>query len=251
MGHDQEDTMRTRLAIAGLALGALTTIGVGQLVTSVGATKPTIPFDDARLKIEYNPSDGDAGVQFFIDAEEWKHITVTNPRGRKVLDVGAGNVIRNYGLSELFSESSEPPFTEFPFDKFKQLFPEGVYTFRGQNISGERLQSTFVLKHTVPDGAKITSPAEGSTLPANGVTVQWEPVTTPAGIDIAAYEVIVIADDSGLGTAERTIDATLPPTATHMAVPPVFLTPGDYKVEVLAIERGGNQTTVQVAFTVA
>ena len=243
--------MRHRLAIAGLTLGALATLIFGQVVTSADASKPTIPFDDARLKIEANATAGDAGIQFFIDAEEWKHITVTNPQGRKVLDVGAGKVIRNFGLSELFSESSEPPFTEFPFAEFEKLFPEGVYTFRGQNINGEQLMSTFTLKHTIPDGAKITSPTEGSTLPATGVTVAWEPVTTPAGIDIAAYEVIVIADDSGLGTAERTVDVTTPPTATRMAVPPVFLTPGGYKVEVLAIERGGNQTTVEVAFTVA
>lgn len=242
--------MRNRLAIAGLTVGVVATLVVGQFVTAADASRPTIPFDDARLKIEFNATDDDAGLQFFIDAEEWKHITVTNPRGRKVLDVTAGKVIRNFGLSELFSESTEPPFTEFPFAEFKKLFPEGVYTFRGQNVNGERLRSTFTLRHAIPDGAKITSPAEGSTLPANGVTVEWEPVTTPAGIDIAAYEVIVIADDSGLGTAERTVDVTLPPTATRMAVPPVFLTPGGYKVEVLAIERGGNQTTAEVAFTV-
>jgi hypothetical protein len=66
-----------------------------------------------------------------------------------------------------------------------------------------------------------------------------------------AYEVIVVADESGLGTAERTVDVTLPPTATHMAVPPEFFTPGGYKTEVLAIEQSGNQTLTEVAFTVA
>ena len=62
--------------------------------------------------------------------------------------------------------------------------------------------------------------------PANGVTIRWQPVTTPADVDIVAYQVLVVADDSGLGTAERTVDVTLPPTATHMKVPPQFLTPG-------------------------
>jgi hypothetical protein len=236
---------RKPVAIAGLALAALVP------VADSGAAKPkTVPFDDARLKIEFNATDGDAGVQFFIDAETWRHVTVTNPRGHKVADFDAGMVIHNFGLSELFSESSEPPFDELPFAEFKQLFPEGVYTFRGQDIDGQRLQSTFRLTHAIPDGPRITSPTDGATLPPDGVTVRWNPVTTPAGIRVVAYEVIVVADESGLGTAERTVDATLPATATHLHVPAAFLTPGDYKTEVLAIERSGNQTLNEVAFTV-
>ncbi len=244
--------MNKRLAIAGAALVALVPVTAGQFVASADEGKHAeVPFDDARLKIEYNSTAGDAGLQFFVDAEDWKHVTVTNPKGRKVFEADAAKVIRNYGLTELFSETSEPPFTEFPFSEFKKLFPEGVYTFSGKDIDGQRLRSTFTLTHAIPDGAVITSPDDGATLPANGVTVEWQPVTTPAGIDIVAYQVLVVADDSGLGTAERTVDVTLPATATHMAVPPEFLTPGGYKTEVLAIERGGNQTLAEIAFTVA
>jgi hypothetical protein len=244
--------MRRPLAVAGLVLAVLVPVAARHVVASATSTNPTTAsFDDARLKIEYNATDGDAGLQFFIDAEAWRHVTVTNPQGDTVLDVDAATVIRNYGLSELFSESSEPPFDEFPFAEFKKLFPEGVYTFRGQDLDGQQLESTFTLTHAVPDGPTITSPAEGATLAPDGVTVTWQPVTTPAGINIVAYEVIVVADESGLGTAERTVDVTLPPTATHMAVPPEFFTPGGYKTEVLAIEQSGNQTLTEVAFTVA
>jgi hypothetical protein len=242
---------RKPLAIAGVLLAVLAPVAASGAIAPSRAAKPrTAPFDDARLKIEFNATDGDAGLQFFVDAETWRHVTVTNPRGRKVADFDAGTVIRNFGLSELFSESSEPPFDELPFAQFKKLFPEGIYTFRGQDIDGQRLRSTFRLTHVVPDGPRITSPTDGQTLPPDGVTVRWNPVTTPAGIHIVAYEVIVVADESGLGTAERTVDATLPATATHLHVPAVFLTPGDYKTEVLAIERGGNQTLTEVAFTV-
>jgi hypothetical protein len=238
-----------RLAITVVGVAGLASLGAH--AATAGPTKTQeVPFDDARLKIEYNATDGDAGLQFFADSEGWRHVTVTNPGGRTVIDVDAGRVIRNFGLSELFSESSEPPFTEFPFADFKKLFPEGVYTFRGQDLEGHRLKSTFTLTHEVPDGPKIKSPTDGATLAANGVTVTWDPVTKPAGIDIVAYEVLVVADDSGLGTAERTVDVTLPPTATHLDVPPEFLTPGGYKTEVLAIERSGNQTLTEVAFSV-
>src|SRR5262245_25722926 len=242
---------KRQLAIAGVALAALVPVTAWHFVSSAGAENPKeVPFDDARLKIEFNSTDGDAGLQVFADAEAWRHVTVTNPQGHKVLDVDAAQVIRNFGLSELFSESSEPSFDVLPFADFKRLFPAGVYTFRGQGIDGQELKSTFTLTHAIPDGPKITSPADGATLPANGVTVRWQPVTTPAGVHIVAYELIVIADHSGLGTAERTVDVTLPPTATDLAVPPQFLTPGGYKTEVLAIERSGNQTLAEVAFTV-
>jgi hypothetical protein len=235
-------------AAAGVLLVALVPVVVHAAAN--GSSHKTVPFDDARLKIEYNATDGDAGLQFFIDAEDWTHVAVTNPDGHTIMDVDAGTVIRNFGLSELFSESSEPSFDELPFADFKKLFPEGQYTFTGQDIDGQRLQSRFTLTHDVPDGPEITSPTEGSTLNAKAVTIEWKPVTTPAGIDIVAYEVLVVADDSGLGTAERTVDVTLPATATHMDVPPEFLTPGGYKTEVLAIERSGNQTLTEVAFTV-
>jgi hypothetical protein len=239
------------VATAGFAIASLVPLAARDAVPAGEAARPmTIPFDDARLKIELNATDGDAGLQFFVDAEAWRHVTVTNPRGRKVMDVGADKVIRNFGLSELFSESSEPSFDELPFAEFKKLFPEGVYTFTGRDIEGRRLQSTFRLTHKVPDGPRITSPEAEATLSADDVTIRWRPVTTPAGIHVVAYEVIVVADESGLGTAERTVDVTLPSTATHMDVPPEFLTPGGYKVEVLAIERSGNQTLTEVAFTV-
>ena len=41
----------------------------------------------------------------------------------------------------------------------------------------------------------------------------------------------------------------MPPTATSLAVPPGFLLPGtEYEWEVLAIERGGNQTLSSSTF---
>jgi hypothetical protein len=244
--------MRRPLAVVGLELTALFTLAACSGAAAGGASvAKDAPFDDARLKIEYNATDGDAGLQFFVDAEAWRHVTITNPRGGVVMDVDAGKVISDFGLSELFSESSEPPFAEFPFTRFKQLFPEGVYTFTGRDVDDRPLRSTFKLSHVVPDAPDITSPSAGAELPADGVTVEWRPVTTPAGIHVVAYEVIVVADESGLGTAERTVDVTLPATATRLPVPAAFLTPGGYKTEVLAIERNGNQTLMEVPFTVS
>ena len=47
-----------------------------------------------------NATDGDAGLQIFLDGEAW------------------------------------PPFEELPLDQFKELFPEGTYTFRAPPSTG-------------------------------------------------------------------------------------------------------------------
>ena len=75
--------------------------------------------------------------------------------------------------------------------------------------------------------------------------VEWTPVTTPAGIDIAGYQVLVVQEEPVL----RVFSADLPATATRLSVPAEFLQPRtEYKVEVLAIEAGGNQTLTELTF---
>ena len=210
----------------------------------------TVPFKDARLKIEYNATDGDAGLQVFVDADPWREIRITNPAGRVVAEVEAEDVIRDYGLTELFSESSEPPFDEFPFEEFKRLFPEGRYTFTGQMIDGTRMRSTFNFRHTVPDGPQILAPAPDAALAQDALVVEWAPDASPGAVDVVAYQVLVVDDEPSLGNPKRVLDVMLPASATRFPVPLEFLVPGTYKTEVLAIDRTGNQTLSEVPFTI-
>jgi hypothetical protein len=250
--------MKNKLAVAALLIGsagaaagvALSSVTSASGKSSSAGRATLTEFPDARLKIEYNATDGDAGLQLLLDAPAWKQVRITNPNGRDLLEIEAEQVIRNYGLTELFAESSEPPFDEFPFEEFKQLFPEGVYVFSGRTIDGQRLRSTFTLTHRVPDGPVITSPIDGSTVAPDQLTVAWRPVNSPAGVDVVAYQVLVVADQPFVGNPVRVLDAQLPATAARLEIPAEFLTPGAYKAEVLAIERGGNQTLTEVAFTV-
>ncbi len=64
---------------------------------------------------------------------------IAAPDGRLLLDVETKGRLRGYGLTELVSESSEPPFATFPLAEFKQLFPEGRYRFSGRTIGGRRV----------------------------------------------------------------------------------------------------------------
>jgi hypothetical protein len=210
-------------------------------VSQASAKEPSEPFDDARLEIEFNATDGDAGVQVFADAEEWKDFQIFRPDGRRILNIKTKGVLRDFGLSELFSESSEPPFTELPFDEFKQLFPEGDYRFEGTTIDGRRLESEVAFSHTILAAPTFIQPQDGGTLPADDAVIRWAPVA--GAVD---YEVIVTRDDE-----QRVLDVTLSPEDTSLTVPPEFLDPGrEYQIEVHASDVSGNRIFTEVGFTV-
>src|SRR5262245_52405549 len=105
--------MGTRLARTGLVVGtvaaALVVVTIVVTVSDSGGSPRPVPFADARLKIEYNATDGDAGMQFFVDADEppWRQVTVTGPSGQRIATFQADDAVSHFGLSELFSESSE------------------------------------------------------------------------------------------------------------------------------------------------
>ena len=159
--------------------------------TTAGAGATTIAFADARLKIEVNATDGDAGLQVFLDGEPWRAVSLSNPSGRKLVEITAKGPLKDYGLTELFSESSEPPFDEFPLEEFKQLFPEGVYTFRGTTIDGKRLLSTARLTHDLPDGPRILRPRDEAQVARDHVVVAWKGVRNPSGSKIVGYQAVV------------------------------------------------------------
>ncbi|HKZ25062.1 MAG TPA: hypothetical protein VJ398_04645, partial [Acidimicrobiia bacterium] len=165
---------------------------VTALVASASA--PVVEFKRAQLRVEVNSTDGDAGFQIDLDHEPWRSVTLRTPDGQKILDVINLGVLRGYGLTELFSESSEPPFTEFPLAQFKKLFPEGDYVLEGVAIDGTLMRSIVTLTHDFPAGPKITAPIADSTVGADELVVRWKSVTRPAGIKIVAYEVLVVSD---------------------------------------------------------
>jgi hypothetical protein len=245
--HAADDDRSTRMnkRVAAL-IAAMVPVG-GLLIMPTGgasATRTTIPLDDATMIIEVNSTDGDAGLQVFLDGEPWRSIEVRSPDGRKILAVEAKRELRDHGLTELFSESNEPSFDELPLEEFLALFSEGEYRFSGTTVEGARLTGTATLSHDIPAGPVIVSPEDGAVVSPDALVVEWEPVTAPAGIDIAGYQVVVEREDP-----LRVFQVTLPSTATSITVPAEFLEAAtDYKVEVLAIEANGNQTITENAF---
>jgi len=148
--------------------------------------------------------------------------------------------LKPLGGSELFLEGDEPGLDELPLQDFFMKFPEGTYRFVGTSPDGERLESTASFSHKIPDGPTIVSP--GTLDPAHAV-IAWNPVTTPACIDIAGYEVVIEQDEF------HVFDVKVPGTTTSVTVPPEFLQPAtQYGFEVLAIDRSGNQTITATSF---
>ena len=158
------------------------------------------------------------------------------------------------GGTELFVESAEPPFSELPLARLLKRWPEGFYRFTATGAEGTTIVGSARLTHDLPDGPKLVSPfpGDGPQDPAQTV-VRWRSVAAAKGSPIIGYQVLVVQPSTGLKALPKvTLDVTMPPTATSLAVPPGFLLPGtEYEWEVLAIERGGNQTLSSSTFTTA
>ena len=211
---------------------------------AAGAVQKPIRFTRSDLFIEINATDGDAGLQMNLDGEDWRRLTLRDPRGRILMDVTGQGRLSGYGLTGMTFESSEPPFDEVPFRRFRARFPEGRYTFSGTTVEGRRLIGSDRLTHDVPRRPVVLAPARNAVVDPAGLVMRWQPVTRPRGIRIVRYLVIVTADAD-----DRELSMDLPRNATSAAIPAEFLARGaEFRVEVLARERGGNQTITEVAF---
>jgi Fibronectin type III domain len=236
------------VALAGIA--AVAGIAAAQANRSPDATQAAkakpLRLEEATMIIEFNATDRDAGLQVFLDGEPWTRMAVSGPGGRRILDVDAEGKLNRFGLTELFSESNEPELSELPLRKFKKRFPEGTYRFAGKTIEGRKLVAKAKFSHDIPDGPELTSPAAGSTVPEDDVVASWNPVPDAGGIEIVGYRAIVEREDP-----LRVFNADLPASVTSVTIPAEFLEPGNqYKLEVQAIEKSGNQTISEHGFRV-
>lgn len=206
---------------------------------------------DARLKFEINATDRDGGIQVFLDADQWKRMSIFDPDGRRIFTTTTEGVMAKQGGTEVFLESAEPSFDDLPLDQLLERWPAGRYAFRGVGLEGERLRGAAVLTHDLPDGPVLVSPIEGDgRQDPDRTVVRWRVVPPPNGSPIIGYQVLVVEPDTGIRSLPKvTLDVMMPPTARRLRVPPGFLKPRtEYEWEVLAVERGGNQTLSSSTF---
>lgn len=212
-----------------------------------------IPFSQTWIIIEVNATDGDAGIQIFLDAEGWTKLEVFDPNGDRILDFNADGSTEEIGITELFFESAEPSFEEQTLAELFLEFPAGMYTFSGMTDNGKQLSGHATLTHAIPAGPEIISPEEDEVLDAGSpVVISWEPVTDPfpgtdLAVNVVAYQVIV--EQVKPPSAGRIFSMTIPAATTQVTLPAELIQAnGEYKFEVLAIEAGGNQTITESTF---
>ncbi len=219
-------------------------VAVSTMLALVVLATPALAvrLDETAIYIEINDTDGDAGIQVFLDGEQWDTMEVLAPNGTTVMGVAADGGIALQGITELFIESAEPSFDEQPLEEFLALFPAGVYRFRGRTTDGASLRGSARLTHNLPDAPEILSPEEESTVDRANAIIEWAPVS-----GIRSYEVVLETDEPQL----RVFRIDMGRNQTSFQVPPQFLRrAGTYKVEVIAIERSGNRTISEVEFEV-
>ncbi|HET8674556.1 MAG TPA: hypothetical protein VFO63_02115 [Blastocatellia bacterium] len=205
--------------------------------------KAQIPLEVTKIFFEYNSSANDLGVHVFLDGEDWRSLSITNPRGRTIFEVEGKGPYKDLGLTELFFEGAEPSLDDVPLAELLNLFPEGEYKFSGRTVENDKIIGRATLTHAIPAGPSNVSAMVG---PSNSLVISWNAVTgPPAGfpnrpIVIVGYQVIVEA-----------FQVTLPASARSVTVSPEFvasLSSGAHGFEVLAIEAGGNQTITESSF---
>lgn len=196
----------------------------------------------ARVYFEFNATANDLGVHVFLDGEDWKSLTISNPDALKIFAVQGKGPYRMLGLTELFFEGAEPSLDEVPLAVLLGLFPAGRYKFSGTSLEGEDVARSARLTHAIPAAPVATATVEKD----GGVVISWEEVTGPPPgfpalpITIVGYQVLVGA-----------FQVRVPATTFSLTVSPEFvaaLGAGTHSFEVLAIEAGGNQTITEGAF---
>lgn len=236
---------------------SLTTFETGMGCEPLEEADPGVPtLAEAILLIEHNATDDDTGYQGLADADRWNMLTIRRPDGAKILEANARGDLFDFGLTELFFETNEPDADEMPLGEVLARLPAGTYTFMADFVEGEPMERTALLTHTIPAGPELQSPPAGATVDPDATLIQWAPVTQSIFgevVEIVAYQVIVqedVDEEPFPETfAQPELNVYLPASATSIEVPAGFLQDDmEYEVEVLAIEKSGNQTITESTF---
>lgn len=269
-----------------MSISSIKTI-VRPLVTSIAVAmaSPAVAveeFDELKVLVEINATDGDVGFHALADADAWRWFRLDDPDGNPIFSNRAMHALRTQGLTENFFESSEPlcaPDEEEPdeivvtLEEFLSRFAAGIYTFRANNNEGDRVLGEAVLTYDLPAAPNIEA-TEDMTFAADAVTLIWEPgedlgetcsdeslvdngtIADPRDVAVVYWEVVVEAETEDGELPELVYSTQLPAESTSVTVPQAFLQPfldvgvEEFKVEIGAVEESGNQTFSEGEFSV-
>lgn len=248
-----------KAAVAGVALAAATTPAI--------AAQPE-PFKLTNIHFETNASACDMGIQISFDTDGITEGSVEGPNDQVVYSFRAVDGMEDtHDQTEGFQERVEPPIIDLESAlgcepatdaiSLSHLFaawPAGTYEFEGRSGAVE-FEGAAKLTHKIPAGPEITAPADGAVVPHDAhLLIRWKKVTGPilpnlGPVEIVGYHVVVVdVTDPVLppGKLKTALDADLSKAETTFLVPKQYLEPNRiYEFEVLATEKGGNQTITE------
>ncbi len=249
-----------KAAVAGVALAAA--------ATTPATAAPPEPFKLTNIHFETNASACDMGIQISFDTDGITEGSVEDPKDRVVYSFRAVEGMEGtHDQTEGFQERVEPPIIDLESAlgcepstdaiSLAELFtawPAGTYEFEGQ--SGEvEFEGKARLTHKIPAGPEITAPDDGDVVPHDApLLIKWKKVTGPilfnlGPVEIVGYHVVVVDVTVPVlppGKLKTALDADLSKQETTFLVPRQYLEPNRiYEFEVLATEKGGNQTITE------
>ena len=258
--------MKRQLGIAGTAI-------VAGMALATAATTPAMaaqpaPFKITNIHFETNSSACDMGIQISFDTDGITQGEIESPFDQPVFTLGAVPGLENtHDITEMFQERVEPPITDLesalgcePSEDAILLaellgnWPAGWYEFDGES-GREEFEGRARLSHKVPAGPEILAPEDGVIVAHDAnLLIRWKKVTGPilpylGPVEIVGYHVVV-ADVTvpvlAPGKTKTVLDADLSKGETTFLVPKQYLEPNRiYEFEVLATEKGGNQTITE------
>ena len=208
------------------------------------------------------------GIQMSFDTDGITEGEVEGPHEQVVFSFGTlFGLEGTHDLTESFQERVEPPIIDLEIAlgcepaedaiSLNELFarwPAGTYEFDGQS-GGVEFEGSARLSHRIPAGPEITAPEDGDVVPHDAnLLLKWRKVTGPilpslGPVEIVGYHVVVVDVTNPVlapGKTKTAFDADLSKAETTFLVPKQYLEPGRmYEFEVLATEKGGNQTITE------
>ena len=244
----------------------------------LGITAPRVwaqgEIAEAEVFFEFNSTDLDLGCDIFLDADPWVMTEVTGPPpGTEVFFiVNTDGGLEMKGNTEIFTESSEPPFCDDPDDPvecteakiaaaiaaFQADFPEGTYTFEVW-FEDDTLPNAFAtaeLSHDLPAAPDIRRPKEEQKL-KKVKSFKWTDTSEGGDPEIISYEVVAEMVVM-VGDEEQTYvnTAVLPGNVKKLTIAPEFLKLAkrakkrgelvEFKAEVIARGDNLNKTIAEV-----
>lgn len=238
------------------------------LVTGTARAAGPQPFKITNIHFETNASACDMGIQISFDSNGLTEGEVEGPTGRVVYEFGSVSGLETtHDVTEGFQERVEPPIIELEYalgcepsenaislQRLLADWPAGTYEFSGDS-GGTEFEGSANLTHKVPAGPEIIAPKAGTIVPHDApLLIRWKKVTRAilpslGPVEIVGYHALVVDVTQPVlppGQTKTSLDADLSKSETSFVVPKQYLEPNRiYEFEVLALEKGGNQTITE------